>query len=75
MTQTELETMESNYITLINNLLTNPKPNYKVGEHSYSWGDYLRILQTGLEKVQAQLAAIPAEEITLARDYYPPSIP
>lgn len=68
MTQAELETMEANYQTAINNLLANPKPNYKVGEHSYSWGSYLDILQKGLKNIQEQLANVPVEEITLWRE-------
>lgn len=54
--------------TAISNALTNPRPNYRVGEVSYNHGDYLKILFEQQDKLVKIIQEIPFEGIDTQQD-------
>lgn len=50
-----LETTRNNIAALMAEITTNPKPNYSVDGESYSWGDYLAMLNAQLEGLNKAL--------------------
>lgn len=67
MTQAELETQIAAIDAQILVLVT--KPTYKAGEYSVNWTQHLKELREMRKEYQAQLEAVPCEEITLWRDH------
>lgn len=68
LTATQLETQLTSLQTAINTALTNPRPNYRVGEVEYKHGDYLKMLFEQQEKLQKMLSEIPAEALDTIQD-------
>lgn len=64
-TTTALEAIRSNILARIEEVTTQPKPNYSIDGQQVSWQSYMDSLWTGLHQVNAQLnAAEPFEEIS-----------
>lgn len=64
-TLTDLQTSKSNLTAAIAAATANPKPNYSVGDQTFSWADYLKMLTDQLLAInQLLVVEQPFEEIS-----------
>ena len=63
LTSTQLDTLIELARAALQAALTSPKPNYKLGERTVNYGDYLKMLRENLNGLSAMQSDIPAESI------------
>lgn len=69
LTEAEIQAQITAINTKLLDLVTNPKPDYTVGEHTFTWSSYHRILLDQLKIYREMAAQLSWEESTLARDW------
>jgi hypothetical protein len=47
--------IRDNYLELIDLITLQPKPNYNIDNQEVSWADYLKLLQSNLAAIEAQI--------------------
>lgn len=60
---TQIQTIRSQTLALLNDLTTNPKPNYTVEGRSFSWGEYQKTLRETIAWCNEQESAFNPVEI------------
>ena len=53
----QIETIKSQTLGLIEDITTNPKPEYAIDGQRVRWGDYLKTLQATVDWCDAKLAS------------------
>lgn len=70
--RTTIETQLTALQTAITAALTNPRPNWKVGQVWMDHGDYLKILFAQQKELIEQLKSFPHETVTTHQDWVTP---
>lgn len=47
--------IRDNYLSMIKLITSEPKPNYDIDGQKVMWADYLKLLQSGLAAIEAQI--------------------
>ena len=67
-TEAELLQEKANIETILASMTTSPKPSYRIGDRSFDWNEYYRVLMKRLEQLDEQLASLPVTVETIYRD-------
>lgn len=59
----QLATIKEQTLAIIVTITASPKPSYSIGDHTVSWGEYLKQLKETVAFTDAQLASIVPYEI------------
>jgi hypothetical protein len=67
-TEEELLAEKANIETVLASMTTSPKPSYRIGDRSFEWNEYYKVLMRRLEQVTEQLGSLPVTVETIYRD-------
>ncbi|MDP2993592.1 MAG: hypothetical protein Q8N46_00555 [Anaerolineales bacterium] len=67
-TEATLLAEKTNIEAALAGMTSSPKPSYRIGDRSFDWNEYYKVLMQRLEQLKEELSCLPVTEETIYRD-------
>lgn len=67
-TEAELLAEKTSIETVLAGMTSSPKPSYRIGDRSFDWNEYYKVLMQRIAQLNEELGCLPVTEETIYRD-------